>query len=999
VQFKLKANKKKCLLVGDANFVLKNLSEALIFQNCEVFLISSPKFNLSDSDKLTANQNFSILDLDVAADLPTNLPRFDYIFQLVGFDKNSQDKNQSLQFLLANSIGTKNLLEKALSDKAKFLLFSFIKTQTSSDDFGNYFKDEALDSHSFEDLTCNQFIRFAETLVSQYFQAKKLDARIVRTTQVYGPGMDLEGEETVGKIVKQAVGGQSITIFGDSLGLICPTFISDLIYGLTKAMFQEDTRGKIYNLVNPQSITLLAFAQLLERIIQEQNGQIMQIIHDEKSEFVQEKVQLIDFTTSQKSLGWEPKVSLEHGLKETFNFFSQAKKLPPTTIISPEAELPKKAKKFLSISWAKNFLVMPTRISLTGKKKAFLGISTLILIFVFLVFGLFFGSGFLAYHSFLESQQSFNQKKFTQAASQSQRAANFFKIASATADFLAWPFNKFGIKNGFATSKTLFDVGQHSSLALFYLAEDGGVWQSSAQKILKKEADLLKLKQEIEKVQGQINASFGQVVVADLYMDSLSGKYPFFGVFNKKISQAKNQIQLAKNYLGAAHQMTKALPDLLGFEGQKRYLVLLQNNHELRPTGGFIGSYAEIVFEKGNLLEFKVDDIYNIDGQLKVNFDPPKPIQANLGQKRWFLRDSNWFADFGQNAKIAQDFYLLETGKKVDGVIGVDVDFVASLVDSLGKVEVAGVKEPITKENLFDQAEFHSEIDFQPGSTAKRDFLTLLTSQIMAKLIDFGPEIDITKLVKSFGQATEEKHLLFYFDDPKLEMLAAKNNFGGTLVEIPFQKDKASLDYLSVVEANVGANKANRFVSRQIFYNPIIKRDGDLSSHLKIIYQNQSPAETWPGGIYKNYLRVFAPKGSILEKFDDGQNSVLGKVETETFVDKQSFGIQIEVGVGQTKEVSLEYLPPVVLNFENNQAQYNLVIQKQPGTDKDLLAVNLNYPSYMTPTSSVPQGVVSEQTLTYKTNLTSDKSFNVGFFKENKVVDTQLPTLYNLSSF
>ncbi len=117
-----------------------------------------------------------------------------------------------------------------------------------------------------------------------------------------------------------------------------------------------------------------------------------------------------------------------------------------------------------------------------------------------------------------------------------------------------------------------------------------------------------------------------------------------------------------------------SFPALLGFEGKREYVVLFQNNMELRPGGGFIGSYGLVKLDKGRVTDFTVHDVYDADGKLSTHIDPPYGLQRYMGAKHWFLRDSNFAIDFPQDAKQAETFLQLETGENVDGVIAIDTN-------------------------------------------------------------------------------------------------------------------------------------------------------------------------------------------------------------------------------------------------------------------------------------------------------------------------------------
>ena len=173
----------------------------------------------------------------------------------------------------------------------------------------------------------------------------------------------------------------------------------------------------------------------------------------------------------------------------------------------------------------------------------------------------------------------------------------------------------------------------------------------------------------------------------------------------------------------------------MGLDGKRReYMVLLQNEMEIRASGGFIGSFAILSFEGGRLLAFEVKDVYEADGQLKGHVEPPEEIKKYLGEAGWFMRDANWQASFPQAAKEIQWFLEKETGRKVDGVIGVDLAVAKMILRVTGEIYVPDFKEKINKENLYEQAEFWSETKSFPGSVQKASFLGGLGKQLFEEI-------------------------------------------------------------------------------------------------------------------------------------------------------------------------------------------------------------------------------------------------------------------------
>lgn len=176
------------------------------------------------------------------------------------------------------------------------------------------------------------------------------------------------------------------------------------------------------------------------------------------------------------------------------------------------------------------------------------------------------------------------------------------------------------------------------------------------------------------------------------------------------------------------------MPDILGKEGEKNYLVLFQNNMELRPTGGFIGSFAVLKIDNGVFSNLEVYDVYDVDGQLKGYVEPPWQIKSFLNEASWYLRDSNWDPDFSVSAKRAQWFLNKSVGIKVDGVISFDISFVKDMISVMGGITVPDYSVKIDTNNFYDIVQFEAEKNFFAGSRQKDNFLTALSRAVLFEL-------------------------------------------------------------------------------------------------------------------------------------------------------------------------------------------------------------------------------------------------------------------------
>lgn len=403
---------------------------------------------------------------------------------------------------------------------------------------------------------------------------------------------------------------------------------------------------------------------------------------------------------------------------------------------------------------------------------------------------------------------------------------------------------------------------------------------------------------------------------------------------------------IAGRILRGERQRTIGIPILskLVAEGEhKEYLVLLQNNMELRPTGGFLGSYARVSFTDGYLDNVKVEDIYVPDGQLPGYVEPPAPIKRYLNSNGWLLRDSNWDPDFSQAAPIMEWFFEQGKEPEADGVVAVNLFVAQDLMRAVGPVYLADYQETVTAENLFAKAEAHSEVSFFPGSTQKRDFLSLVAKQLMEKIkaADWRTQI---KVVRAIRDSLRRKHILVWVKDNQITQVVRRFNWDGKL-------GAGGGDYLMLVEANLGVNKTNCCLERRINHEVTLMETGELQEKLTINYKNNNPVKPEPpkfwGGGYKNYLRIYLPKAAQLGSVKINQTLLqLTEVNQEMVNDFLVVGFLVEVGGGETGEVTVSYYQPV-----KDAKVYRLKVQKQSGTSDD--PYNLTFHSPTCPTQQL----------------------------------------------
>lgn len=396
-------------------------------------------------------------------------------------------------------------------------------------------------------------------------------------------------------------------------------------------------------------------------------------------------------------------------------------------------------------------------------------------------------------------------------------------------------------------------------------------------------------------------------------------------------------------------QVTDLIPvgrELFFSDSAKTYLVLFQNNMELRPTGGFIGSIALLTVKDGRMLEFKIMDVYAADGQLKGHADPPLPIRKYLSQPNWFLRDSNFDPDFAKSAAQASWFIQKELGRSVDGVFATNLFFVGNLLRVSGPVTLSDFNnETVTADNFFFKAQFYAQNDFFPGSTQKSDFLTNLTNTLQLRLTN-PQDLPLLSLFSVVKNSLDEKNLLLWSSTESIQKLIEEKGWGGRMVAVECVggEERCRSDYLSISEANLGVNKANYFVAKSVAVEKKIDLEGNVQTAVTLSYENRNIAELFSGGSYVNYLRFLLPLAAKLNGLTlNSEQILLSDIDTQLYGnDKTSYGYLLKLAPENKAVVKITYSLPSF--FTKELTSYQFFFQKQAGDKVSPLVLSIIFP-------------------------------------------------------
>ncbi len=371
--------------------------------------------------------------------------------------------------------------------------------------------------------------------------------------------------------------------------------------------------------------------------------------------------------------------------------------------------------------------------------------------------------------------------------------------------------------------------------------------------------------------------------------------------------------------------------------------------------------------------------------------DPPEAIRVHLGQEHWYLRDSNWDPDFTQSAPRIAWFFEKEMDERVDGVVAVDLSFAKKLLEVTGPLEVIDYDQAVTPDNLFTTAYEQVETNFFPGSTQKKDFLGAVGRALEEAII--SGSTNKTALLQKLHEAVMEKHMLVYFSNPLLQRVASQSEWSGGLM-LPVCGECIN-DFVSIIDANLGVNKVNYYVTRKLNDTVTIDEKGQINHTLVINYKNSSPEnDTKASGAYKNYVRILLPAEAKLTaasideaplELGSGTLASSSSVISQTVGDKTVVSHLIEVPPQQAQALTLSY----ALETSDLEAKplYQYQIVKQPGTEADPFDLTVVYPaSWQAMTTDEKKAsvagattLVRESQITYNTTLSQDRVFKMKF--------------------
>ncbi len=456
-------------------------------------------------------------------------------------------------------------------------------------------------------------------------------------------------------------------------------------------------------------------------------------------------------------------------------------------------------------------------------------------------------------------------------------------------------------------------------------------------------------------------------------------------------------------------QMSLVLPEIMGIEGRRTYLIIAQNEDEMRPTGGFISGAGLLVVENGQIVSITFSDANTVDAfnqPGKLYGEPPQPFTDYMGMDIFLFRDTNFWPDFPVSAEKAMELYTYGQDVPVDGAIAINQQFVRLLLRGIGPVYVPELDRNVNANSVIEQM----RAEWGPGNDTsnawvsdRKAFMGPLASAIQTKLENSMATLDPVNLLRQVQAAADQRHMQIYMRDPQVAAVLAATGWDGN------QALNAGTDYLLVIDSSFGFNKVSAAIEMETAYDVVLTEANGGQATVTLTYNHVFPAvsdqepcthgtsyfegiryEDLINDCYWNYIRLYTTPGSQLIQSTNHPLSADflmsgvswngdAKVVSDEATPFSVFANFLLIPQGQTVTTNFTYqLPESIVHRDGGKNHYILEIHKQAGVRAQPLNITVTLPPGASLDQTTPAATsVEGQMVTFSTDLGQDMIIEV----------------------
>jgi hypothetical protein len=464
--------------------------------------------------------------------------------------------------------------------------------------------------------------------------------------------------------------------------------------------------------------------------------------------------------------------------------------------------------------------------------------------------------------------------------------------------------------------------------------------------------------------------------------------------YRSRVTDAQTEIPRLTASVRKANAVADVLGDLMGSGAPKRYLVIFQNNAELRPTGGFMGSFALVDVHDGKVknMEIPGGGTYDLKGSLTAKLASPQPL--HLINQHWQFQDANWYPDFPTSARQIEWFYGKSKGPSIDGVIAMTATFMEKLLAVTGPIPMPEYGKTITAQNFFYETQKAVEMDYDKAENRPKQFIADLAPKVLERIMgaDRGK---FMALAGTLDESLTKKDIQLWMKDDAVQARLAGLGWTGEM-------KPAESDYLYVVHTNIAGQKTDLVMKDDVHHSVKVLADGTGIVTLTISRTHTGQKNALFSGVRNvDYLRVYVPEGSSLVEARgfrspdpklfkitdaaDAEDPAIAAQDRDAKIDRASgtsvseeggrtvFGNWVQTDPGETSVVTLVYqLPAGAIGVTHpdrgrlsslygklgvaahDRLSYSLLVQKQAGANTAAFTSSVDLPRGYYPSKLEP---------------------------------------------
>lgn len=311
--------------------------------------------------------------------------------------------------------------------------------------------------------------------------------------------------------------------------------------------------------------------------------------------------------------------------------------------------------------------------------------------------------------------------------------------------------------------------------------------------------------------------------------------------YQKIYTQVQKKLSDFEEFRPYLSQNFDLIMQLLGSKSIQRTLVLLQNSSEIRPTGGFIGSFVQVDMLNGDY-ELHPIDVYHYDGQLSDHIKPPYGLRSV--SKNFYMRDANYWPHFPKSVQKIMWFYEKSGGPSIDHMVAINQRIIPEILEVTGPIDIPKYGITVTKDNYY----YHLVANIESKQTAThtpKQILFDLIDQIQKRFLDMS----LQEKYDLINHVWENAQIQAYSQNQKFQNVLRKMGVAG-LQYTPKERE----DFVQVVHTSISGNKSDYYIDERYMHHTEIDDNGDMTSTLTI-----NRRHTWDAS-QRDKWRQYLPK-------------------------------------------------------------------------------------------------------------------------------------------